>query len=63
MKDIKVHYAEAIADLSLEKFSVFVLKMQKWDDKYGNYTARQYYLLLTRSLLRNKFIKTFLEII
>lgn len=63
MEDIKVHYAEAITDLSLEEFSAFVLEMQKRGDKYGGYTAGQYYLLLTRGPLHNKFMETFLEIV
>lgn len=53
MEDIKVHYAKAIADLSFEEFSVFVLRMQKRGDKYEGYTAEQYYLLLTRDQLRD----------
>lgn len=61
MEDIKVHYAEAIANLSLEEFSAFVLGMQKRGDKYGGYTAGQYYLLLTKGPLRDKFMETFLE--
>lgn len=61
MEDIKVHYTEAIAELNLEVFGVFVLRMQKQDDKYRGYTAEQYYLLLLKSPLYNKFMKTFLE--
>ena len=63
MKDIKVYYAEVITKLSLEKFGACVLRMQKRDNKYGGYTAEQYYLLLTKSLLHNKFMETFLKTI
>lgn len=49
MKYIKVYYVEAIVNLSLKEFNIFVLEMQKQDNKYGDYTAGQYYLLLTRS--------------
>lgn len=61
IEDIKVHYAEAFAELSLEEFSAFVLGMQKRGDKYGGYTAGQYYLLLTRGPLRDKFMENFPE--
>ena len=63
MKDIKVHYAEAIVELSLEEFVTFVLGMQKWSDKYGSYTTGHYYLLLTRDLLGDKFMEIFFETI
>ena len=59
IEDIKVHYAKVIADLSLEEFSAFILRMQKQSDKYEGYTAEQYYLFLTKGPLRNKFMKTF----
>lgn len=39
MKDIKVYYIEAIADLSLKEFNVFVIEMQKQNNKYRGYTA------------------------
>lgn len=43
MEDIKVHYAEALAGLTLEKFSALDRGMQK-----QGYTAGQYYLLLSK---------------
>lgn len=49
MKYIKVYYVKAIVDLSLKEFNVYVLEMQKQDNKYGDYIAGQYYLFLTRS--------------
>lgn len=35
--------------------------MQKWSDKYKSYTAGQYYLFLSKSLLYNQFMKTFFK--
>lgn len=61
MKDIKVHYVEIILNQNFSEFDVFVLKMQKCDDKYKSYIARQYYLFLTKSLLHNWFIKAFFK--
>lgn len=61
MKDIQVHYVKAIADLSLEEFSVFDLKMQKRGAKYEGYTAEQYYLLLIRGPSCDNFMETFLK--
>lgn len=63
IKDIKVYYAKAIADLSLKEFNVFILKIQKWCNKYGGYTSEQYYLFLIKNLLCDKFMKTFFKII
>lgn len=63
IENIKVHYIETIAKLSLEEFGAFILEMQKRDDKYEDYIARQYYLLLIRGPLRDKFMETFLETI
>ena len=63
MEDIKVHYSEAIADLTLQEFSALVRGMQKHRDEYGGYTARQYYLLLVRGPLHDQFMETFLQVI
>ena len=63
MEDIKVHYTEVIADLTLQKLSVLVKGMHKWGDKYGGYTAGQYYLFLSRRPLCNQFMETFLQVI
>lgn len=63
MEDIKVCYVKVIANLSLEKFNIFVLKIQKRGDKYRVYIAGQYYLFLIRGLLRDKFMETFLKIV
>lgn len=53
MEDIKIYYAEAISDLTLQEFGAFVLGMQKRGDKYGGYTAGQYYFLLIKGSLRD----------
>lgn len=58
---IKVHYVKTMTDLSLEEFSVFVLRMQKRGNKYEDYIAGQYYLLLTRGPLRDNLMETFLK--
>lgn len=63
IKNIKIYYAKIIANLSLDKFGAFILKMQKRDDKYDAYIAGQYYLFLIKSLLCNKFMKTFLKLL
>ena len=63
MEDIRVHYSEAIADLTLQKFSALVRGMQKRGDEYEGYTAGQYYLLLARGPLRDQFMETFLQVI
>lgn len=63
MKDIKIYYTKANTKLNFDKFNVFVLKMQKWSDKYRSYTTKQYYLFLIKDLLYNKFMKTFFETI
>lgn len=62
IKNIKVHYVKAILNLMFQKFTIFVLKVQKWDDKYKGYIIRQYYLFLTKDPLCNQFMKTFLEL-
>lgn len=63
MENIKVYYIKAIAKLSFEKFRAFILEMQKQGNKNRGYTTKQYYLLLIRGSLCNKFIETFLETI
>ena len=62
-RGIKVHYVKTIRDLSLEKFSVFILRKQKWGNKYEDYIAGQYYQLLTRGPLCDNFMETFLKIV
>lgn len=61
MEDIKVHYAEALKDLTLQEFSALVRGVQKRGYEYGGYTAGQYYLLLSRGPLRDQFMETFLQ--
>ena len=38
MKNIKVHYFEMIADLIFQKFNVLVYEIQKYSNKYRDYT-------------------------
>ena len=40
MEDIKVHYSEAIVDLTVQEFSILVREMQKRNDEYRGYTTR-----------------------
>ena len=63
IEDIKVYYMKAITDLSFKKLRAFILEMQKLGNKYGDHTSEQYYLLLTKVFLYDKFMKTFLETI
>ena len=48
IEDIVVHYSEAIADLTLQEFSILVQRLQKRSDEYRSYIAGQYYLFLAR---------------
>lgn len=63
IKDIKVNYFEAIAYLTLQKFSVLVYKMQKCNNKYESYIAEWYYLLLKKDIFCDQFMKTFFQVI
>lgn len=63
MEDIKVHYAKALADLTLQEFSALVREIQKRGDEYGGYMAGQYYLLLSKGPLCYQFMKTFLQVV
>ena len=59
IEDIKVHYSEAMTDLTLQEFSTLIRGIQKRNDQYRGYTAGQYYLLLARGPLCDQFIETF----
>lgn len=62
MKNIKVYYSEAIANLMLQELSILVYGMQKHSNEYGGYTIGQYYFLLVRYLFCNQFMETFFKL-
>lgn len=61
MKDIKKNYAEAIQELCFSQLNALIRALQVMGSNYRRYIISQYYLLLTKRLLWDQFIKQLFE--
>lgn len=57
MENIKKNYIKAIQKLNFSQFNILVKALKVVRNNHGRYIASQYYLLLTKNLFCNQFIK------